>query len=285
MRKPPRHRTSSNAAANSPSAPAPSFRRVISSASSTGSAPSSVMCVPASPLTRELSDLSGSYMNGNTAPRSSFNRSFSVCSEEPVPGFWRQAHILSPPPPRESAPPASPVSRSSTTSALIVVERNGVIELVKKSDADSSSEENPNNEKNTSQHDQECNNDSSFEDLMFLAHNSPGSLLFPPNRQHTNDIDQSCSRIPILILLMDPGRKQYELMQLWVDPEADLVRDVLHSLQRQLSDKWRQDYDGLFQLRGKNYCQLVHILGIAKYDIRPREVWVAKPWSMAAKPT
>ena len=116
------------------------------------------------------------------------------------------------------------------------------------------------------------------------AHNSQNSLLPPVDQQYANDSDES-SRIPILILLMDPGRKLYELMQLWVDPNIDLVRDVLLSLQRKLSDKWRQDYDGLFQLRGSNYCQLVHILSIAKYDIRPRELWVAKPWSMAAKPT
>lgn len=289
MGKPPRHRKSSNAA--SPGVPAHTAKKATSSSnSSTGSAPSSVMCVPAHPLTRELSDLSGSYMNGNTAPRSTFNRSFSVCSEEPVQGFWRQAHVLSSPPPREPAPSASPASESGTASALIVEERNGVIELVKKSDAGSSSgEDQEDDKKNSSQHEKDRNLDSSMntveDDLMFLSHNSPASLMLPANQQHPSDNDQSSSRIPILILLMDPGRKIYELMQFWVDPETDLVRDVLHSLQRRLSDKWRQDYDGLFQLRGKQFCQLVHILSIAKYDIRPRELWVAKPWSMAAKPT
>ena len=287
MGKPPRHRSSS--AANASPGPAHPLRGVTSSNSSTGSAPSSVMCVPASVLTRELSDLSGSYMNGNTAPRSNLNRSFgnSVCSEEPVQGFWRQAHVLSSPPPREQTPTALHVPGSSPTTALIVMERNGVIELVKKGDDGGSSEEDQEDRKSSSLHDRESNHDPSSnedDDLMFLSHNSPATLLLPSNQQRKNEADQS-SRIPILILLMDPGRKQYELMQLWVDPEADLVRDVLHSLQRKLSDKWRQDYDGLFQLRGKNYCQLVHILSIAKYDIRPRELWVAKPWSMAAKST
>lgn len=302
MGKPPRHRgnhhgnpnvkKNQNVAIAAPQGIAlqHSLKGVTSSNSSTGSAPSSVMCVPASQLTRELSDLSGSYMNGNTAPRSSLNRSFgnSVCSEEPVQGFWRQAYLLSTPCPREPTTVASAAAPPSS-SALIVVERNGVIELVKKSDNGSTSDEEK-KEKTSSQHDKESSNASSeFApeddlDLMFLSHNSPASQLLPAHSQNANDNDTS-SRLPILILLMDPGRKQYELLQMWVDPGTDLVRDVLLALQRKLSDKWRQDYDGLFQLRGSNYCQLVHILSIAKYDLRPRELWVAKPWSMAAKST
>ena len=288
MGKPPRPRTNSGS---------PSGAAKFSSNNSTGSgsynAPSSVMCVPASPLTRDLSDLSGSYMNGNTAPRSSsrflLNHSNSMCSnEDSIQGFWRQAHILSVPCPvvREQQH-HQPLPPAPAAPALIVVERNGVIELVKKSATDDDEGEmdeqgivrqKAQNADGNATHRELL---SSTEDIMFLAHATPSSPMGSMN-QAQHDLDES-ARIPILILLLDPGRKQYEIMQLWVDPQTDLVRDVLHTLQRKLSDKWRQDYDGLFQLRGSTYCQLVHILNIAKYGVRPRELWVAKPWSMAAK--
>ncbi|CAB9504207.1 expressed unknown protein [Seminavis robusta] len=323
MGKPPRHRTVLHAAAASAASKASGSRkqRQVSSNNSTGSAPSSVMCVPA-PLTRELSDLSGSYMNGNTAPRGFNGGRASVCSNEheQAQGFWRQAYILSSPCPKET-PPAPAVTTTTTTTttaatttaaaatqqqsqALIVVERNGVIELVKKSDSGSSTggddqhdhehqqqqlnRTNSFGARNGAAHNQSNNKlhtasrgaELSNEDLLFLSHTSPTSLLLSVDN---NSKDDESSRIPILILLLDPGRKQYEIMQLWVDPLADLARDVLYALQRKLSDRWRQDYDGLFQLRGDKFCQLVHILSIAKYDVRPRELWVAKPWSMAAK--
>lgn len=270
----------------------------ISSNASTGSGsysgPSSVMCVPASPLTRELSDLSGSYMNGNTNPRSSnrfiLNHSSSNLSsnEDLAQGLWRQAHILSVAYPVVKEPQQRPAAIASP--ALIVVERNGVIELVKKSltDDEEGEEDSQGVVRQKAQSTTEESNAitrallSSNEDLLFLAHATPSSSNNPMGIHQQFDVDES-TRIPILILLLEPGRKQYEIMQLWVDPQTDMVRDVLHTLQRKLSDKWRQDYDGLFQLRGSDYCQLVHILNIAKYDVRPRELWVAKPWSMAAK--
>jgi len=76
-------------------------------------------------------------------------------------------------------------------------------------------------------------------------------------------------------------------MQIWVDVEEDTVRDVLHSVQRSLCDKekWRQDYDGLFQVRNNHFSQLIHILNLSKYGVQPHELWVAKPWSMSAKST
>jgi len=284
------------------------------------------MCMPA-PLSREISDLSGSYLNGNTNPRGKsqyaqhsqqhqqhYNNISSVCStEDDVQGFWRQAHVLSVPSPREVVhhPPSGATSPSS---ALIVVERNGVIELVKKSDVEGSlnsnngdvvilqkddvlSEEDDDEtlkQQNSSNRNHQNNHCNHKRDAVFRI-SDPSSLITNHQNSKTsnktnNNTDMavaeeeaSSTRIPIIILLLDPGRKQYELMQLWVDPQTDLVRDVLHSLQRQLSDKWRQDYDGLFQLRGDQFLQLVHIFGIAKYDVRPRELWVAKPWSMAAK--
>jgi hypothetical protein len=99
-----------------------------------------------------------------------------------------------------------------------------------------------------------------------------------------NMMEEDHHRSPLVILLMDPGRKIYELMQLWIDVSTDTVRDVLHAVQQSLPDKWRQDYDGLFSVRN-NYNQLIHILNVSKYEVQPHEIWVAKPWSMSAKGT
>ena len=88
--------------------------------------------------------------------------------------------------------------------------------------------------------------------------------------------------LPIILLLMDPGQKMYELMQLWIDVQHDTVRDVLQSIQSNLGEQWRQDYDGMFHWRNHQLSQLIHILDVNKYDVQPFEVWVAKPWSMSA---
>jgi len=92
-------------------------------------------------------------------------------------------------------------------------------------------------------------------------------------------------RIPIMVLLMDPSRQSYELMQIWVDPSIDSVRDMVQALQQKLPSKWKQAYDGLFQVRGTRFTQLINIIRLNKYDIQPHEMLVAKPWSMAAKVT
>ena len=327
MGKPPRSHPITNAGARSSmpntedtaAATAPKYSSNSSTGStSTNNAPSSVMCVPASQLTRDLSDLSGSYMNGNTSPRRILNHSnsnFSTTNTEDgsshPPGFWRQAHFLSTPCPAAREPRNSILSRPSAPAeapALIVVERNGVIELVKKkslTDVSNATHDDEAMESKSIDVDEVENqstsrqipiptgSDTKFksmeETIMFLAHATPTSHSVttgqqqPPYQHHSVLADESSARIPILILLLDPGRKHYEIMQLWVDIQTDLVRDILHSLQRKLSEKWRQDYDGLFQLRGSNYCQLLHVLNISKYDVRPRELLVAKPWSMAAK--
>jgi hypothetical protein len=91
------------------------------------------------------------------------------------------------------------------------------------------------------------------------------------------------NRIPIMILLMDPSRQSYELMQIWVDPTIDSIRDLVQVLQHKLPVKWKQAYDGLFQVRGHRFTQLINIIRLVKYDIQPHEILVAKPWSMAAK--
>jgi len=91
------------------------------------------------------------------------------------------------------------------------------------------------------------------------------------------------NRIPIMILLMDPSMQSYELMQIWVDPTIDSIRDLVQVLQHKLPVKWKQAYDGLFQVRGHRFTQLINIIRLVKYDIQPHEILVAKPWSMAAK--
>jgi len=88
-----------------------------------------------------------------------------------------------------------------------------------------------------------------------------------------------------MILLMDPSKQSYELMQIWVDRSIDSIRDLVQVLQHKLPVKWKQAYDGLFQVRGHRFTQLINIIRLVKYDIQPHEILVAKPWSMTAKVT
>lgn len=92
-------------------------------------------------------------------------------------------------------------------------------------------------------------------------------------------------RIPVMILLMNPSKQNYELMQIWVDSSIDSIRDLVQVLQHKLPVQWKQAYDGLFQVRGNRFTQLINIIRLVKYDIQPYEILVAKPWSMAAKVT
>ena len=95
------------------------------------------------------------------------------------------------------------------------------------------------------------------------------------------------TRTPLILLLMDPTRKCYELLQLWMDTATDTVRDILQTINRNLVDHvaWKQDYDGLFQVRNNHFSQLIHVLPAGKYEIVPGELWVCKPWSMSSKQT
>lgn len=93
------------------------------------------------------------------------------------------------------------------------------------------------------------------------------------------------NRIPIMILLMNPSKQTYELMQIWVDRANDSIRDLVQVLQHKLPVRWKQAYDGLFQVRGNRFTQLINIIRLVKYDIQPHEILVAKPWAMTAKVT
>eukprot|EP00522_Entomoneis_paludosa_P006443 CAMPEP_0172453366 /NCGR_PEP_ID=MMETSP1065-20121228/10716_1 /TAXON_ID=265537 /ORGANISM="Amphiprora paludosa, Strain CCMP125" /LENGTH=558 /DNA_ID=CAMNT_0013205545 /DNA_START=18 /DNA_END=1694 /DNA_ORIENTATION=- len=220
----------------------------LGSGDSSAATPTSVVLGAPSVLTRELSDLSGSYLNGNTIPRvqsGSSEAQSAYQSDQSATSYqraWRLGKILSS---REPAHPQPP---------------------------------------------QDCNDSIGvFKEQLF---DGPQGLEIVPHcgdsldtGVDTGDSSTNHERQPIVILLMDPGRKMYELMQLWVDLSADSVRDVLHAVQLALSNRWRQDYDGLFQARNNSFSQLIHILDISKYDVRPMEIWVAKPWAMPAKAT
>lgn len=96
---------------------------------------------------------------------------------------------------------------------------------------------------------------------------------------------QHHNRIPVNVVLMDGPNHTYELLQIWIDRAVDSVRDVVQAVQRGIPSSWKLAYDGIFQIRGNRFTQMIHILKMAKYDIQPNEILIAKPWSMAAKVT
>lgn len=135
-------------------------------------------------------------------------------------------------------------------------------------------------------------------------------------------INNAGNRIPVMILLMDPTKHTYELMQVWVDRANDSIRDLVHVLQHKLpisslsssspssaaastsssngggggsgggagaggatAGGWNQAYDGIFQVRGNRFTQLINIIRLVKYDVQPHEILIAKPWAMTAKMT
>jgi hypothetical protein len=126
---------------------------------------------------------------------------------------------------------------------------------------------------------------------IFVGHDDGVEIV--AERQHDGSAELTTvpsgskrHRIPVVLLLMDTNRKVYELMQIWVDKYVDFVRDVVHTMQQSIPDKWKHAYDGVFQMQGnKKFSQLINILSLEKYDAQPYEVWIAKPWSMTAKLT
>jgi hypothetical protein len=196
-------------------------------------------------LTRELSDLSGSYYNGGTnGNRTALVVPLGITTSS----GWRHAQVLSTnrlpqhPQPHFIDDESSyhhhsrPLHKTKVQSSVLV-ERNEVIEV--------------------------CVQDTVVQ--RFVDKN----------------------RTPLILLLMDPTRKCYELLQLWMDTSTDTVRDILQTINRNLVDNiaWKQDYDGLFQVRNNHFSQLIHVLPAGKYDIVPGELWVCKPWSMSSKQT
>jgi hypothetical protein len=216
---------------------------------------------PAYGLTRDLSDLSGSYYNG----RPNQNAAASPVWVAADPGRWRHAQVLSSPRlPQHPQPHTDdessvglrgPYHHATAASRAVnsaIVDRGEVIEV--------------------------CIHDTAAASVDDTTQNS----------------SHCAGRTPLILLLMDPNRKLYELLQLWMDSSADTVRDILHTVNRNLDTNhhhhgggptWKQDYDGLFQVRNNHFSQLIHVLQAGKYEVVQGEVWVGKPWSMSAKQT
>jgi hypothetical protein len=121
---------------------------------------------------------------------------------------------------------------------------------------------------------------------MVMEENEAIELVRQPSIKALKDPPttlSSTSRFPVLVLLMDTNKKAYEILRIYIDDETDCVWDVLKSVRKNLPNSWRQDYDGLIQMRSGKPSQLIHCLSIQHYDVQPFECLVAKPWSMAAK--
>jgi hypothetical protein len=192
-------------------------------------------------LSRDLSDLSGSYHHGvpagtssHAVPRLIYKDDGSSISS--LQKSWRQAYILSSQSPDIILSDMSDVR--DTTKPLICMEENDSVELVRQST----------------------------------------SKPIPRSYEHSNS-----PRMPLLVLLMDANKKIYEILRIHVDCGTDIVRDVLHSVRQNLPDQWKQDYDGLLQIRSGKSSQLIHCLSLQHYDVQPYECWIAKPWSVSAK--
>jgi len=222
-----------------------------------GGAPSSVHLASECPLQRDdLSDLSGSYVNGSTTNQQQHHHHHRGGTTKQVPPTipsnnppyqkpWRHAKVLSSRRlPQHPQPPADDDLSVGIRKSNIVASFADVIEVAMIDNADA---------------------------LSSLEENTSSG-----NPKHT--------RTPLLLLLMDPGRKTYELMQLWIDVSTDSVKDILQAVSRNLGD-WRQDYDGIFGVRNNHFSQLINTLTAAKYDVQSYEIWVCKPWSMSAKAT
>ena len=106
-------------------------------------------------------------------------------------------------------------------------------------------------------------------------------------RQEKKDKECAATTMPLILLCMDPFRKRYEILKIRIDSQQDTVRDILGSMKRNISENvnWRQDYDGLIHLKESKVSQLIHCLGVHNYDVQPFEVWIAKPWSLSATVT
>jgi len=96
-------------------------------------------------------------------------------------------------------------------------------------------------------------------------------------------IVEEIPHIPLIVLMMDIHQKVYEILRIFIDKKTDSVHDVLQVTRKSIADRWKQDYDGLLQIRSGPPRQLIHCLSVQHYDVQPFECWIAKPWSMAAK--
>jgi hypothetical protein len=306
------------------------------SSSSSIATPSSVY-MPSVPLSRDnMSDLSG--LSGGT--RSSSVVPGQIFDPKTFLQPWRQAYCLSVQQPPSSTLPLPPSSRMS----LHHHDNNpNAVHHGRKGTNDANQDNNDPNRHHSNiktNHHGENNHHHQLhrhlEPRIWVGQNDAveifGNLQAPLGLDgfplvsavgQSDQPQQQHKRIPIMILLMDPHRHCYELMQIWVDRAMDSIRDLVQALQQQLSQEhhhhhhltqlqqqqqlqllqqqqqqqeqqqqqqslsktWKQTYDGIFQVRGHRFTQLINIIRLVKYDVHPNEILVAKPWSMSAKLT
>jgi hypothetical protein len=284
------------------------------SSSSSIATPSSVY-MPSVPLSRDnMSDLSG--LSGGT--RSSSVVPGQIFDPKTFLQPWRQAYCLSvQPQPSSSIPP--PQSSRIDPSHQGKINNNKVKDGKETpSNGRQGSDHNLHlsNNKTTNRHGPNIwveQNDSV--EIFGNLHTTLGLDGFPREPGLGKIQPQQHNRTPIIILLMDPNQHCYELMQIWVDRAMDSIRDLMQALQQRLSQdlhqhhqhstqqqqlqqqhqpqqqqqqeqlSWKQAYDGIFQVRGHRFTQLINIIRLLKYDIQPHEILVAKPWAMSAKLT
>ena len=222
----------------------------------------------------DLSDLSGSYHHGTATTTTTTTR---VSMNLPN-MTWQHAKVLSrqrlpqhPQPYHMDDSESCSYGRESSRKSTSLMESADTIEVCLPNISFVAAHNNNNN----------MNDDDDDDDGMD----------HPPSRQNRNKLPPH--RIPLLLVLMDPQRKLYELLQLWIDTSIDTVRDILQTINKNIADHhhgnngnvWKQDYDGLFQVRNNHFSPLIHVLPAGKYDIVPGEVWVCQPWSMTSQQT
>lgn len=265
------------------SASASSARRLISSSNDSTATPSSVhllhhddnaatatattTAVQAYSLTRDLSDLSGSYYNGISAGRSGVSvvPHSNNSNNNNNTTTWRHAKVLS-----SSRLPLHPQPHTDDESSVGMRGNN-----------------NNNNNNNSKRCLSSAIVDRGEVIEVCVRDTAAAASMVDTFTTTNNNKDKAPGRTPLIVLLMDPNRRLYELLQLWMDSRTDTVRDVLQTVNRNLdTSAWKQDYDGLFQVRNNHFSQLINVLQAGKtYHVVAGEVWVAKPWSMSAKQT
>lgn len=289
---------------NSTNGPPPvSLKRHHSTGADTAATPSSVHLIratsgmssmsgnppkpPPFALTRDLSDLSGSYYNGNSGG----GRSTTLAPSNISNTKWRHAKVLS----RQRLPqhpqPYNMDDESSYGAAHSAQFRRGKVKsMVSVSNTGSPT---------TTSISMERGGDIievCLPNISFVAAHSNDPTAPSSSRHGSSSNSHKVNRIPLLLILMDPQKQLYELLQLWIDTSIDTVRDILQTINKNIADHhhhqhgsgsgyWKQDYDGLFQIRNNHFSQLIHVLPAGKYDIVPGEVWICKPWSMTSKQT
>eukprot|EP00536_Pseudo-nitzschia_multiseries_P007436 jgi/Psemu1/195629/e_gw1.175.59.1 len=228
------------------------------SAANSASTPSSVYMPSSVALSRDnMSDLSG-VSGGTNRGSSSNNIPGQIFDPRVLKKPWKQAYTLS------NIPPECNKNNTASSDAFQSGNSSG-----------SSNNSNGNREKTSTS--------------IWVAQNDAVEIF--DSLESTLGLDRfqimggQHNRIPIMILLMNPPQQSYELMQIWVDRANDSIRDLVQVLQHKLPDRWKQAYDGLFQVRGQRFTQLINIIRLVKYDIQPHEMLIAKPWATTAKVT